>query len=152
MRGCEGIQNRKASWRFQEILATKHGDIIQCTKIRIQTEKQPTSTRILMNMRLDEVVASSLSRIDSKQVHGSASVYRRCAKNLATFLSLLVSSLQGERSVFDVTPMIAPCLQAKHVQRTDTGWCTCGLYCSWCRNIQRMPLASDGASCRSAGQ
>lgn len=83
-------------------------------------KKQPTSTRILMKMRLDEVVASSLMRIDSKQVHGRASVYRRCAKNFATFLSLLVSSLQSEKSVFDVTPRTTPCFRAKHVYIKDT--------------------------------
>lgn len=73
-----------------------------------------------MKMRLDEVVASSLRRIDSKQVHGSASVYRRCAKNFATFLSLLVSSLQSEGRVLNVRPMAVRCMRAIHVQRTNT--------------------------------
>ena len=52
-----------------------------------------------MKMRLDDVVASSERRMDSKQVQGRASVYNRWAKNFATFLSLFVSSLQGGRHV-----------------------------------------------------
>ena len=47
-----------------------------------------------MKIRLEEVVASSLRRMVSRHVQGSASVYRRWAKNLATFLSLLVSRLR----------------------------------------------------------
>ena len=47
-----------------------------------------------MKIRLEEVVASSLRRMDSRHVHGNASVYKRWAKNLATFRSLLVSNLQ----------------------------------------------------------
>lgn len=57
-----------------------------------------TSTRILMKIRLEEVVASSLRRIVSRHVHGRASVYSRWAKNLATLRSLLVSSLRKERT------------------------------------------------------
>lgn len=54
-----------------------------------------------MKIRLDEVVASSLRRMVSRHVQGRASVYSRWAKNLATFLSLLVSSLRRRRRVHE---------------------------------------------------
>jgi hypothetical protein len=47
--------------------------------------------RILMKMRDDDVVASSVSWRYARHVHETASVERRCAKNLAVFLSLFVS-------------------------------------------------------------
>jgi hypothetical protein len=44
-----------------------------------------------MKMREDEVVSSSVSLMQPSTSHGSASVAKRCAKNLATLRSLLVS-------------------------------------------------------------
>lgn len=64
-------------------------------RIHDATPNARTRTRILMKIRLDEVVASSLRRMVSRHVQGRASVYSRWAKNLATFRSLLVSSLHA---------------------------------------------------------
>ena len=49
--------------------------------------------RILMKILEDDVVSSSVILITPNTDHGSPSVSRRCAKSLATFRSLLVSSL-----------------------------------------------------------
>mmetsp|Transcript_18193 Transcript_18193/g.34645 ORF Transcript_18193/g.34645 Transcript_18193/m.34645 type:complete len:224 (-) Transcript_18193:337-1008(-) len=47
--------------------------------------------RILMKMREEEVVSSSVMTMFASTTHGSASVASRCAKNLAVLRSLLVS-------------------------------------------------------------
>jgi len=49
--------------------------------------------RILMKIRDEDVVSSSLSWTYSKHVQGSASVCNKWAKNFATFLNLFVSYL-----------------------------------------------------------
>lgn len=93
--GRETIREPNPTFFATESNANRMRDMYRCTNIRTKRYARPTSTRILMKIRLEDVVASSLRRMDSRHVHGRASVYRRCAKNFATLRSLLVSSLRA---------------------------------------------------------
>lgn len=86
-----------------------------------------TRTRIFMKIRLDDVVASSLKRIISRQVHGSASVNNIWAKNLATLRSLFVSSLVAKRNT--ARPLATTLSFSWKMDTHSLGW-----------SVQREPL------------